>query len=178
MSALRFATLLFAFLCAFGGAAYARQTSNFVKAPSPRALPRMDAFDAQSVPHRLRQLAATYAKGRYALLLFWMEACRPCVDEMPDIDAALEDPKTNPVPIPIAVASAGNIEIPLFLRRHDLKHIAPLWVPGPAHMIPLGPVPTLPFGILVDPSGQEIGRGIGMYLWENDDLKAQLSASR
>ena len=65
-------------------------------------------------------------QGKVVVLKFWFAACKPCVDEIPQLNQVVEKYRDNPDVVFIAPSLDRKAQIEAFLQKHPfLYHIAP-----------------------------------------------------
>ena len=151
------ATTLFWLLIASTGAFAASSDlpigERFVYKNTSQDVVNLKFEDEAGIAHKLSDF-----QGRYVLLNVWATWCRPCIKEMPSLNAlqAKLDPKKIAL-IALAEDRMGKTVVPAFYKRHELQNLKPyLDVDGSAlTQLKLRGLPTT---LLFNPEGIEIGR--------------------
>lgn len=110
-------------------------------------------------------LNLTDYRGKVILLNAWATWCGPCINEMPGLD------KTQGLlggddfqVVPVSMDRNGPLTVDLFFREHNLKNLPILLEHKSQIAINLKPQ-GLPFTLLIDREGNEIGRALGEVFW-------------
>ena len=114
-------------------------------------------------------------RGRFVLLNVWATWCRACRDEMPDLDALQGkfDPEKLLV-MPLSIDRRGLDAIMPFYDQTGIQNLAIYTAKGVGTIHAFGER-GLPFTILLDPNGKEIGRILGPVKWDADEFVAYLN---
>ncbi len=119
-----------------------------------------------------RRLADT--NGKATIVNFWATWCAPCVKEMPALDR-----------LAAAVAGDGIIVLPLSADREGVPVVRKFYAANRLQHLPVAidrmgrvaralSVGGLPTTILVDATGREVGRVVGVAEWDAADAIAFL----
>lgn len=113
-------------------------------------------------------------RGKVLLLNAWATWCGPCIHEMPGLDTAQAQLAGDDFQVlPISMDRGGVQTVDLFYRAQALRHL-PILLEHRAsiavHMKPRG----LPFTLLIDREGNEIGRALGEVYWNAPESLALL----
>lgn len=120
--------------------------------------PARDVFNLRFEDEKGKAYKLSDFKGRYVLLNVWATWCKPCVKEMPSLDALQKqlDPKKIAL-IALAQDRNGTVVIPAFYKRHELHNLKTYVDPEGMGLTQLG-VRGVPTTLLINPEGKEIGR--------------------
>ncbi|MCV6548213.1 MAG: TlpA family protein disulfide reductase [Cohaesibacter sp.] len=113
-------------------------------------------------------------EGRFLLVNVWATWCFSCRVEMPDLDALQGkfDPKKLLV-MPISIDRNGIDAVMPFYDRTNIQHL-PIFIASGMQAITTFGERGIPFSVLLDPKGKEIGRILGPVKWDADDFVAYL----
>jgi thiol-disulfide isomerase/thioredoxin len=160
-------------LCAITFVANSRVASaqeppkNFVLLDKPNLVAEINFDDGQG---RARKLADF--KGKVVLLNIWATWCVPCRKEMPALDrlqASLGGANFEVVPVSI---DRGGLEVVRrFYIEVGIRNLA-LYVDSSGQVLGRVRALGLPTSLLIDRSGEEIGRVIGPAEWDASDIIA------
>lgn len=115
-------------------------------------------------------------EGKYALVNFWATWCAPCREEMPQL-AALQDEFGGDMFEVVTIATGRNA-VPAMQAFFDEIGVTNLPLhrdPGQALARDFG-VLGLPVTVILDPTGQEIGRLQGEADWAAPEARALIAA--
>jgi thiol-disulfide isomerase/thioredoxin len=149
-----------------GAAAYRRWTSFAAPEASitlhaqPRELPPLRFSDERGAETGLAAF-----RGRVVLLNIWATWCGPCREEMPTLDrlqAALGGPNFEVVTL--SIDKGGLPDVQAFFRQIGIKHLHP-YLDTYHDAMDLG-VAAVPFTVLIDHKGRELGRKLGPAKWD------------
>lgn len=146
--------------------------------------PQLDKFkltaDRPSVPDVMFEdakgasVSLASFKGRVVLLNLWATWCAPCVAELPDLaraQAALPSDKLLVLPIDMEKLEVAKIEA--FLKEHEAGSL-PVHADRTLAIMRGFEAFALPFTVLIDAEGREIGRASGPQDWDHPDVVAYL----
>jgi len=124
---------------------------------------------------RLRAL--TEWRGRPLLINFWASWCRPCIEEMPLLDAFAAQESDNGVQV-VGIALDDVVAVQRFLEATPVAYPILLDRVGPNDTsVRLGNARgLLPYSVLVDASGRVRAQKLGPF--HGDELKAWSAAAR
>jgi thiol-disulfide isomerase/thioredoxin len=143
----------------------------FVSA-APQPVPDLALVDADGAAVSLRAF-----RGRVVLLNLWATWCAPCVKEMP----ALEHVQTalggkDFAVVTVSEDRGGREVVAPFFRDHGLSALPMILDPGNQAMAALH-LRGLPTSILIDRSGNEIGRLEGGSDWTDSAIRRLIAAA-
>lgn len=129
------------------------------------ALPDVRLPDPQGRPVRLADLVA----GRPAIINLWASWCRPCIEEMPLLEAFDREQGANGIRV-VGIALDDPAAVREFLTRTGVTYPNLVDVAGPADAgVRLGnPRGVLPYSVLVDRDGRILEQWVGPV--KRDDL--------
>jgi thiol-disulfide isomerase/thioredoxin len=131
----------------------------------PRALPDLGFADGDLRPTRLSS-----HRGKVILLNLWATWCAPCRKEMPALDrlqASLGGPDFEV--IALSVDRDGPSAVEAFYLQAGIRHLK-IYMDESGQAMPELGVAAIPTTLLIDPSGNEIGRKIGPADWDSQAL--------
>ncbi len=116
---------------------------------------------------------ADYA-GAGVVLNFWATWCAPCIEEMPALDrlSAMADPAVLRI-LTVSSDRGGAPVVRRFYARQGIEAL-PVALDEKSRLAREFGVLGLPTTILLDGSGQEAGRVIGIAEWDHPDTVAFL----
>lgn len=88
-------------------------------------------------------------KGKIVLLNFWFTSCRPCVEELPDINKLKKEFESENV-IFIAPTFEGDVQVDKFLKRFSFEYEI---VPDVKDFVLANNVRSFPTHIVIDQEG-------------------------
>lgn len=104
-------------------------------------------------------------RGKILLLNAWATWCGPCINEMPDLNKVQEKLGGRDFQVlPVSMDRNGPATVDLFYREHNLKHLPILMDYRSQIATKLRPA-GLPFTLLIDHDGTELGRALGEVFW-------------
>lgn len=146
------------------------QMSGFTLLPAPKAVPDVTFLDAAGQQTSLRQF-----RGKLVLLTLWATWCPYCARELPTLDNLQEAMgKEKFMVLPISVDKEG----PEFVKRYleDKSLNFPTYA-DPKNMIGKAlSANGVPYCILIDQHGREIGRIAGETNWAAPESIALLKS--
>ena len=122
------------------------------------------------------QIALDHYEGQYVVLNFWATWCAPCRKEMPQL-SALQDALGGDTIAVVTIATGPNPR-PAMVRFFDEIGVTNL----PLHADPRSSLARdmgvlgLPVTLILDPTGQEIGRLQGDADWSSESALAIVGA--
>src|SRR6516164_10324540 len=144
---------------------------NFVFVGKPTPVPDITFDDAEG---RARKLADF--EGKVLLVNIWATWCGPCRTEMPALDrlqARLGGSDFEV--IPVSIDRGGMEAIRKFYSEIGVRNIA-MYIDSSGQVLRQTRALGLPTTLLIDRSGQEIGRVIGPVEWDAPDIAEFLSS--
>lgn len=162
-----FAAVFAALLVA--AAAYAAGRTGLTRYDQPEPAPEFSLPDLQGQTHRLSDY-----RGQVLVVKFWATYCRPCIKEMPELQAAWEALKDEGVQVlGIDVGDTREavldfkqrvpVEFPLLLDQ-DSSVVSEYWVRG------------LPTTFVIDPQGRIVMKVVGEHHWNSPEMLQELRA--
>lgn len=115
-------------------------------------------------------------QGKAVILNFWATWCRPCVDELPQLDALQEDltrTGKNITVIALAQDFKGRDVVSAFLKDRNIMHL-PVYTDRKNTLLREMKVGGLPTTIFIDRAGNEVARIQGFVHWDSAQVKALL----
>jgi thiol-disulfide isomerase/thioredoxin len=143
---------------------------NFVFGGKLTPVPEITFDNAEG---QMRKLA--YFKGKILLVNIWATWCGPCRTEMPALDrlqARLGGSDFEVVPV--SIDRGGMEAIKKFYNEIGLHNLA-MYIDSSGQVLRQTRALGLPTTLLIDRSGQEIGRVIGPAEWDTPEIAEFLS---
>ncbi len=112
-------------------------------------------------------------KGKVVVVNFWATWCAPCVKEMPTLNALQSQMADKLKVIAISQDRDAKITVP-FIEKNGWKDVAYYTEPK-SRFARDAQIRGLPTTIILDQSGQEVGRLEGTIDWTRNDVKAVLA---
>ena len=113
-------------------------------------------------------------RGRVLLLNLWATWCAPCVAELPAlarVQTALSAEKFQVLPVDMEKLEAAKVAA--FLKEHGSENL-PVYIDRNLAVMRGFEAFALPFTVLIDADGREIGRASGPQEWDHPDVLAYL----
>jgi thiol-disulfide isomerase/thioredoxin len=144
--------------------------ANFTVLKTPKPAPSVRFIDADG-----RELKLEDFRGKVVLLDFWATWCAPCRREMPEFDKLQAEFGGDSFQV-IALASErkGLPAVRKFYDELEIKHLA-IYVDKTMKAQRAFLAYGLPTTVLIDPSGNELGRMVGPAEWHGDDGRKLIS---
>jgi thiol-disulfide isomerase/thioredoxin len=112
-------------------------------------------------------------KGTVTLLHFWATWCGPCVEELQSLNNLQRELGENIMIIPISVDAKPLPYIKEFYTKHRVG--LPLYRdPSMKAMRALTNAPALPFTLIINTEGKQVGSVRGAIDWDRDDVREML----
>ncbi|HEY4582569.1 MAG TPA: TlpA disulfide reductase family protein, partial [Lysobacter sp.] len=131
-------------------------------------------------PQGERRTLADLAGGRPLLVNFWASWCRPCLEEMPALDAFARREGANGVQV-VGIALDDSQAVLAFLKARPVGYAVLMDTPGPADSsVRLGNARgVLPYSVLVAADGRILRRWTGpLETGDLDDWAAEANPTR
>jgi thiol-disulfide isomerase/thioredoxin len=146
-----------------------------VAAQPPATLP---ALELQALDGRPVRLPGAYP-GRPLLLNFWASWCRPCIEEMAELQRYAAQQPANGVQV-IGIALDDRAAVGDFLQRHPVAYPILLDRPGPDDSsVRLGNrAGLLPYSVLVAADGRVLRQQLGPFAHGAVDAWADAGAAQ
>jgi thiol-disulfide isomerase/thioredoxin len=144
---------------------------NFVFVGRSTPVPEINFDDAEGRAHKLADF-----DGKVLLVNIWATWCGPCRTEMPALDrlqAQLGGPDFEV--IPISIDRGGMEAIRKFYSEIGVRNLA-MYTDSSGQVLRQTRALGLPTTLLIDRSGQEIGRVIGPAEWDTPEIIEFLSS--
>lgn len=68
------------------------------------------------------QISKANTKGKIVVLNFWFAACKPCIEEIPELNQVYEKYKNNPNVIFASITFDDRKKVDAFLKKHPMKY--------------------------------------------------------
>jgi thiol-disulfide isomerase/thioredoxin len=144
---------------------------NFVFVGKPTPVPEITFDDAEG---RTRKLADF--KGKVLLVNIWATWCGPCRTEMPALDRLQAHlGGSDFAVIPVSIDRGGVEAIRKFYGEIGVHNLA-MYIDSAGQVLRQTRALGLPTTLLIDRSGQEIGRVIGPAEWDAPEIAEFLSS--
>ena len=144
---------------------------NFVFVGKPTPILEITFDDTEGQARKLADF-----KGKVLLVNIWATWCGPCRKEMPALDrlqARLGGPDFEV--IPVSIDRGGMEAIRKFYNEIGVRNLA-MYIDSSGQVLRQTRALGLPTTLLIDRSGQEIGRVIGPVEWDAPDIAEFLSS--
>lgn len=113
-------------------------------------------------------------RGRSVVLNLWASWCFPCRDELPSLSRlAAKAPASAVAVLPLAIERRGVEAVTTFYRESAISNLPVLLGDGP-NIAAVFAEWGLPFTVLIDGEGNEIGRLTGPARWDEPAFVAWL----
>ncbi len=108
-------------------------------------------------------------RGKIVLFNAWATWCGPCINEMPSLDAVQKRlGGSNFQVLPISMDRTGQLTVDMFYRENNLKNL-PILIEHQASIARYIKPRGLPFTLLMDREGNELGRALGEVFWDQPE---------
>ena len=149
---------------------YAEQQPQLLqKIPDQPPAPDFSLVDMEGVKHKLSDY-----RGRVVVVNFWATWCPPCREEMPAMERAWQQLRTQDVAM-LAI-NVGEDEDTIFEFTANYPVEFPLLLDTTSAVISAWPVRGLPTTFVIDPAGRLVYRAIGGREWDAPELIQQILA--
>ena len=145
----------------------AASASDLIVSEQPKPVPDTVFTDADGGSHKL-----TDFRGRYTLVNFWATWCGPCKVELPALQALKETMGNTLQVVTISVDKSADVAAK-YLADNGVAGLDTYTDPSLDISIALG-ANELPTTVLIDPSGNVIGRHTGGAEWDSPSAVATL----
>lgn len=140
------------------------EMQNFVLHDEPIPIPALAMADEAGNPINLDEF-----RGRVVLLNIWATWCRPCIAEMPSLNALQNRASGAEFDVvPLSLDREPGL-VQQFYQDHNLQHLLIFMDKNDAAVGDLG-VRGLPTTLLIDHEGREVGRLTGDADWNADEV--------
>ena len=137
----------------------------------PKQVPELTFFDADGT-----EVTLTDFQGEVVVLNLWATWCAPCRREMPSLDRLQARFGGNGLEVIALSLDRGDIaKVREFYDELGIANLATYHDPQGRAGRDLG-APGLPTTILIDRSGQEVGRLLGPAEWDSDEAFAVIDS--
>ena len=133
--------------------------------------PDFSLLDMDGAVHRLSEY-----RGRVVIVNFWATWCPPCREEMPSMQRAWEQLRTEGI-LMLGI-NVGENEDTIFQFTADYPVDFPLLLDIDSAVTGEWPVRGLPTTYVVDPDGRLVYQAIGSREWDDPDLLDKVRALR
>ena len=114
--------------------------------------------------------------GKVVVLNVWATWCLPCREEMPSLDRLRRAvPETDVAILPVSVDGRGVDAVIPFYKEENITALPILTASGAEMVARLGDR-IMPFTVIFDRSGREIGRVRGPAAWDDPGFVSYLEA--
>lgn len=130
----------------------------------PQALPGLNISDEAGNAVDIKAF-----RGRVVLLNLWATWCKPCIEEMPSLDALQAragGAEFEVLPLSLD-RNAGVVQ--QFLRKHDLQHLQ-VYLDPKGHAVGDLNLKGLPTSFLIDHQGRAVGEFVGDTDWNTPEV--------
>lgn len=142
---------------------------NFSLSGSAKPVPALEFMGLND-----EKVALSAYRGKLVLLNVWATWCAPCVKEMPSLDRLAALLADAPFAIlPVSLDAGGLPDVQEFYKVNALTRLPALVDPTRSIARSLRPR-GLPFTLLIDKDGNEIGRALGEAEWDAPEALALL----
>jgi thiol-disulfide isomerase/thioredoxin len=133
----------------------------------PRALPALHFTDRKGRPLTLRAF-----RGRPILLNIWAPWCIPCRKEMPALDQLqAEVGASHLLVLPLSIDRRGLAAVEKFYEQNRLTSLG-IYLDRSGDAASELDTVGVPMTLLIDRSGQEVGRRLGGLSWDDPKVVA------
>ena len=117
-----------------------------------------------------QRVTAADFSGKLVLLNLWATWCAPCVKELPALDRLQAKFEGQPFEVVAVSLDRGGFEVadPFLRDKLGLTNLA-TYTDASSRLGVALKAPGLPVSVLIDTSGQEIGRMLGPAKWDSDE---------
>jgi len=113
-------------------------------------------------------------RGKVVLFNAWATWCGPCINEMPSLDKVQKELGGDDFQVvPVSMDRTGVLTVDLFYRENNLKNL-PILVEHQSSIARVLRPRGLPFTLLIDREGNELGRALGEVFWDQPEGIAML----
>lgn len=140
------------------------EMQNFVLHDEPKPLPGLYITDEAGNPINMADF-----EGRVVLLNVWATWCRPCIAEMPSLNALQDRASGSEFDVLPLSLDRDPAVVQQFYQDRELSHLLIFMDADDAAVANLE-VQGLPTSILIDHKGREVGRLTGDADWNADEV--------
>ena len=141
---------------------YAELPNNLVIHDKPKKITNITFKDIN-----LQDVDLSKNKGKIMVLNFWATWCAPCKEEMPSLDALLNNDRLNNLKIfPINVGKDNLEKSESFFKDLDIKNLE-IYFDSPSTLAKKLSLRGIPTSIILNKEGEEFARIIGSIDFED-----------
>ncbi len=120
-----------------------------------------------------RDVELKHFNGKVVFINFWATWCGPCIEEMPSMEALYREFKDRGfVLLAISVDYGGATLVRNFVAKH--RYTLPVLLDPNCETLDLYHVKGIPTTLVIDKSGNWVGRAVGPRNWNSGDARSIL----